>query len=73
MIACARRNNRALPPSITTSPTGTAHENLADGHIIDKPSVRLVITYWPTPPTAADEEPQRPPDPRSPSPREQWT
>ncbi|MGW0656788.1 methyltransferase, FxLD system [Streptomyces umbrinus] len=37
--------DRALPPSIIAYPGGTPDEKLASGHLINKPSVRLVITY----------------------------
>jgi protein-L-isoaspartate(D-aspartate) O-methyltransferase len=37
--------DRTLPPSIIAYPGGTPDEELASGHLINKPSVRLVITY----------------------------
>ncbi|MCP9986565.1 MULTISPECIES: methyltransferase, FxLD system [Streptomyces] len=36
---------RSIQPSITAYPAGTPDSRLAHGHVIDKPSVRLVITY----------------------------
>lgn len=41
----ARDDDRILPPSIIAYPAGTPDEKMARGHIIDKPSGRLVIAY----------------------------
>ncbi|GAA2371523.1 hypothetical protein [Streptomyces cuspidosporus] len=38
-------DDRTLPPSITAYPAGTPDEKIASGHVIAKPSGRLVITY----------------------------
>lgn len=38
-------DDRTLPPSIIAYPAGTPDEEMASGHVIDKPSGRLVITY----------------------------
>ncbi|AEY93190.1 L-isoaspartate(D-aspartate) O-methyltransferase [Streptomyces hygroscopicus subsp. jinggangensis 5008] len=38
-------DDRTLPPSIIAYPAGTPDEKMASGHVIDKPSGRLVITY----------------------------
>ncbi|MFI6209111.1 hypothetical protein ACIBAI_22350 [Streptomyces sp. NPDC051041] len=41
----AWNNDRSLLPSTSAYPAATPDEKLTGGHIIDKPSVRLVITY----------------------------
>jgi hypothetical protein len=43
-------DDRTLPPSIIAYQAKTPDEKMASGHVINKPAVRLVITYRLSPP-----------------------